>query len=692
MRKKPKLSMGLLLLGVATALWFAWRATISPVLELRDADLLLLGGTVGAFVVMTTITGNKIAEKIFLWTLSGLLTASVAIIVRQIGDPGFHPIFASRPVTLPSGFFGHYNECANFLIGTGFLLGASALFGSYSRITQIVWALSAVAGLVAVYYTRSRGGILAVGGGLVVFAILSLLISKRRDSKGFAVAVIALPLLFMAAVGWVYKGWGDAQTVRFQTDGTAVTDAASVIESSMRFHLYDIALSCINLHPWSGGGSRSYSWECNRFWNAVDHGTGAARPEYVHNELLQSATDYGIVGAVLLTVLLSWTSLGVVLRSCSNWNVPRSAPEDAFHIGGIAGLAGMFIQSNFSFVFHLFPGVLLLGICLARMAVQESGDDRTKFRTSLSKGILVMSGIIVCLSSFWMGARGTRVLSSLWKNYFAAPEETSPEMKIAALSDAIAIWPQATLYDDRSFTLQIMSKASGISLPSDPFTKEAISDYHEAIRLHPYDPGLRTNLAGLLNLAGDDMGAEHQYRQGAALEGGMEAAYQAHFKFCHYLVNRGMAELEKNELDAASRSFDEALRQFAKVEEKTPWMPYQQVGVDLKRALVTGVGMSYEAAGDFSGALAQYDGLAGGLRVPMADFRAGLLLGKMAETAWKERQPSKALTLFQKASQRLGAATNLPTAQQNIRDEHLSFVSARIQYLLDARITPDEGK
>jgi tetratricopeptide (TPR) repeat protein len=417
---------------------------------------------------------------------------------------------------------------------------------------------------------------------------------------------------------------------------------------------------------------------------------GAARPEYVHNELLQSATDYGIVGAVLLTVLLSWTSLGVILRSCSGWRAPRSTPEDAFHIGGIAGLAGMFIQSNFSFVFHLFPGVLLLGLCLGRMAIQEGREDRPKFRTTFSKGILVTSGMIVCLSSFWMGVRGTRVLSSLWKSYFTSPEETSPEMKIAALSEAIDIWPQATLYGDRSFILQAMSKASGISLPSDPFSKEAITDYHEAIRLHPYDPNLRTNLAGLLGLAGDDIGAEHQYRQATILGGGLEAAYQAHFKFCHYLVNRGMAELERNELDAASRSFDEALQQFAKVEEKTPWMPHQQVGVDLKRALVVGVGMSYEAAGDFSGALAQYDGLAGGLRIPMGDLRAGLLLAKMAETAWKERQPSKALALFQNARQRLEAATDLPPAQQNMRNEHLSFVSARVQYLLDARITPDE--
>lgn len=682
-RSKPRINGNLLLLAGVTVGWFAWRASISPVAELRTADLLLLAGTVGSFLVVSVVAGNRMAEGIFLWSLSGLLVASVAVISVQIGDPTFSPIFGSRPVTLPSGFFGHYNECANFLIGASFLLAASALFGEYPKITRVIWALSAIAGLGAVYYTRSRGGILAVGGGAVVFSIIGLLISKRRNSRGFSIAVIAVPFVFLAAAGWVYKGWGDAQLFRAVEGASDMATAGSVMDSSIRLHLFGIALSCIGLHPWGGGGSRSFSWECNQFWNAADHGGGNARLEYVHNELLQTATDYGIIGALLLLALLSWISLSVVFRSCSDWKKIRISMTDPLYLGGIAGLAGMFIQSNFSFVFHLFPGALLLGICLGRAVVAEKREEPPMM---IGKGILAASGIAVGIASLWMGVMGTRLVFPLWKSFFGHPSEISAEGKVAALSKAIAIWPQATLYSERSFILQKMAGKIVVAPALDANIQEAISDYREAIALHPYDPNLHTNLAGLLGLIGNEQEAEGEYLLATSLEGGMEAAYKAHFRYCEYLVRRGMTRLESNKPDAAFTAFTAALQQFEKIKEKTPWMPDQLQGLELKISLLLGLGMSQEAVGDFEGALASYDQTSKLYGGSHGHYRAGLLLGKMGETAWMERRPSQALALFQKARQQLEATMDLPIDMRAKRSEYLEFITGKIQYLHDARI------
>ena len=80
---------GLTVLGTITAAWFAWRAWISPVAELGEADLLLLAGAVGSFISIRAIEGNVVAERILLWGIALLLLANVVVVGKQVIDPSF---------------------------------------------------------------------------------------------------------------------------------------------------------------------------------------------------------------------------------------------------------------------------------------------------------------------------------------------------------------------------------------------------------------------------------------------------------------------------------------------------------------------------------------------------------------------------------------------------------------------------
>ena len=135
-------------------------------------------------------------------------------------------------------------------------------------------------------------------------------------------------------------------------------------------------MSCIAMHPWTGGGSRSFSWECFQFWDPKTQGFGGAKPEMVHNELAQTATDYGLVGLVLLVALLVTLLLGCLLRVLFENSSTKNDHSDAWRIGGFAALIGMLVQGCFSFVFHTLPGIVLLGICfgfISRSAPSRSG-------------------------------------------------------------------------------------------------------------------------------------------------------------------------------------------------------------------------------------------------------------------------------------------------------------------------------
>ncbi|RYD56345.1 MAG: hypothetical protein EOP83_21360, partial [Verrucomicrobiaceae bacterium] len=146
-KNRAQEDFGLIAFATLTVSWFAWRAWISPVAELGQADLMLLAGAVGSFVAMRAIAGNAPAERILVWSIALLLVANVAAIGKQVMDPTYSPLFRSRTVDFPSGFYAHYNEAANFLIAASLLVAAAAVFGKHRMSTRIIWGVIAITGL-----------------------------------------------------------------------------------------------------------------------------------------------------------------------------------------------------------------------------------------------------------------------------------------------------------------------------------------------------------------------------------------------------------------------------------------------------------------------------------------------------------------------------------------------------------------
>ncbi|HEX7260929.1 MAG TPA: O-antigen ligase family protein, partial [Luteolibacter sp.] len=401
--------------GVLVAGWFAWRAWISPVAELGQADLLLLTGVAGAFISIRAIEGNELAERMLSWGIALLLLANLVVIGKQLGDPTFTPVFESRAADkMISGFFAHYNEAANYLIASSMLVGAAAWFGRHALATRLLWILIAVAGLAGVWLTHSRGGILGAAVGCGVFAAVALMIGKRRGARWFPYALIAIPVIGLAICSFLWMGWHDAQEIRRAGSGID-----QLLDNNCRLYFLGIAVSCVALHPFSGGGSRSFGWECFRFVDAKSHGDIITHnPELIHNELVQAVTDYGLIGAGLLIGLLGTLVVVSVVRILFPESSREADSGDAWRLGGLAALAGMFVQSCFSFVFHLLPGILLLGICLGKMS--RSSVNRDNSSRWIGSKVLISAAALACVMIlFPAGWKGTRVTGILWPSYFS---------------------------------------------------------------------------------------------------------------------------------------------------------------------------------------------------------------------------------------------------------------------------------
>ncbi len=686
-RNKTPGDFGLLAFATLVAGWFAWRAWISPVAELGQADLLLICATVGAFISVRAIAGNVDAERILVWGIALLLLANVWVAGVQAIAPPFSPIFREQAGSkMVSGFFAHYNEAANYFIVSSMLVGAAGLFGRHHIAIRIIWVLIALAGLAAVWFTRSRGGIFGAAVGVGIFAIVSLMIGKRRNARWFAPALIALPVLGLAIGAYLFMGWHDAQQLR--SAGTGVTE---MFDNTCRLYFLGIALSCIDLHPMIGGGSRSFSWECFRFASGKAQGDIIThKPEQVHNELVQAATDYGLIGAGLLIILLGSLAVAAVFRILSEESGRNSNNSgDAWRLGGLAGLAGMLVQSSFSFVFHLMPGILFLGICLGQISRSSFHENRIP-QIFGSRILLTFATCSCCLLLVPMGWRGIWVTKTLWPTHFSEQPLTSPEAKIDALTEAIRLWPQSGFYQERAVSYQTL--AVGDDEKSNPkATAAALNDYQHAAVLHPNDPAIAVNYANLLSQLHRDAEAEAAYTLGLHLQGGMEPSFRGHFSLANHYMRKSVRLFRPEEPAQALESLELASQQIESAVREMHWIIKDLF--EPRLVIHESLGTAREASGDNEGALESYNFASSLQNGTRAHYRAGILYGKMAANAWATRKPSEALGYFIKARERIAAAKDLPQGvAPSQRVEYLAYLDQTIAFLKGAKIVPTMPK
>ncbi len=669
--------------GMLTAAWYGWRAWSSPVAEYGQADLLLLCGAIAAFISIRGIAGEARAERILVWGIALLLLVNLIVIGMQIVDPTYSPIFRTRSSpSMISGFFAHYNEAANYLIASSMLVGAAAMVGRHSLPVRVLWGLISLAGLAGVWFTHSRGGILGAAVGCGVFATVFLIIAKRRESKWFAPMLIAIPLIGLTIGAFLFMGWQDAQEAR----KSANTTVAGLLDNNCRLYFLGIAMSCIGLHPMNGGGSRSFSWECFTFVDGKANGDIIThRPDMVHNEFMQAATDYGLIGAGLLLGLIGTFIVTAIVRALFEKSTAEKDGRDAWRLGALAAFVGMLIQSCFSFVFHLLPGILLLGICLGQMA--RSNEHAPSMRTLVTRIFLCIAGLICVCSLIPAAWKGSQVTWILWPSYFSKLAVSSSESRIDALTEAIRVWPHSEFYQERAGILQeTMISLQGNDLKD--AEQRALDDYQEAARLQPFDPGHVANSAILLGQMRRDAEAEDAFTKAIHLQGGMEPAYRVHFVCANHYLAKGLRLWNPENPEPALKALELSAEHIERSAREMHW-----IIADMREPRIViheKLGIARQAAGNPKGALKCYNfasTLPGGSR---AHYLAGVLIGKQAVATWAKRRPGPALFLFMEAKKRVGQSGNqLPKdVTPSQRTEYLNYLDRQITFLKGARVVP----
>jgi O-antigen ligase len=376
----PALVSTLLMVG-----YVVWRSLTSPVEYLARTDFFMV--LAALIVYLLTACYLKTSRQRF-WVLFALLTfsllhtfAGVLQFVRKdhfmlmwlvpdgfVIPKLFRPDYGWRA----SGFYGCPNHLAGLLETLGVVALACCLLGRGRVVTRIFLGYFLVTCLVGIAITGSRGSYLSIGGGLFVFALLSLWVIRKLRRERFMAAVFA----FWALVASI--GIGGYVAMSSNIDMQARLEKMHDSEN-VRFLLWGAALKQYQLEPVVGTGSGTYLYFGRQFREAEVQ----RDPVHVHNDYLELLAEYGIIGCVLVGafVLLhlysGWRGISKIVRHRLRPSGRIFSDEMALAIGAFVAVTTLLAHSVVDFNCHIPANTLYFAFLFGILASPTSDPKIT---------------------------------------------------------------------------------------------------------------------------------------------------------------------------------------------------------------------------------------------------------------------------------------------------------------------------
>jgi O-antigen ligase len=251
-----------------------------------------------------------------------------------------------------SGTFVNPNNFAAYLEMIVPIALAYVVMGRLSPTVKVVLAYCVLAMLVGIAMSVSRGGIIAMAVTLVLFCFVLL---TQRDFR--LPAVITLGILLM--VGLVFATQFESMQRRF-----AAALHAERADFNGRVFYWQAAKDLYALHPVWGVGPGHYDVE----FPSVRPFQVQQRPEYAHNDYLNTLCEWGTVGMGIIAVfcgLLAWQVVQAwkAFGSSSSESVLKKSDRRAFILGAAAGLFAVMIHCIIDFNMQI-PGDAITAITL----------------------------------------------------------------------------------------------------------------------------------------------------------------------------------------------------------------------------------------------------------------------------------------------------------------------------------------
>ncbi|MGH9396754.1 MAG: O-antigen ligase family protein [Terriglobia bacterium] len=343
----------------------------------------------GAFVLAAYVFDSRQKKSTLVRVLIflGLFEAAYGI-VQYLAD--WQKIFTYKKVfytDAATGTFINHNHFAGFLELTFPFMLATAFYyfqiwqdgrrrgparvdpatASAAGIQSLIYAFLLIVAVVAVIFSRSRGGILSTFFAIIVIGFLSQV--KTRRKAWF------LGLASFVLIAVVYGIWIGLNPVlsRFE----ALRGGTQSLEAEGRLPTWQATLGIIRHHPVTGTGLGTfrYAFPHVQTYMLTFHFTHA------HNDYLEFLAEMGWLGVVLLFVPI----LALLIKMIHSFVTDTRRYRPAVTLGCIGGTVALLCHSVTDFNLHIPANALVFAVVLGigyKTACIERRSERKKADTA----------------------------------------------------------------------------------------------------------------------------------------------------------------------------------------------------------------------------------------------------------------------------------------------------------------------
>ncbi len=372
--------------------YFLWRSLNSVGQDLSLFYTFLVAGCAVVYCLFACMVTSPASRYVFVLILLAAALGQVLMAAVQFSEPGYFwpvPWFSEQmkawyfkpdaTYLRGHGLFLNANHLAWFLNGMVFFALGAACLGRAAVWAKVLFAYLAAVCIAGTVLTLSRGGMIGLAVGMVVFLLLSLMaLGIGARDRRLGIFLVTLTVLAIG-VGAAYYLFSQSFTVQSRM--------AKILDDTYRISLWPTALRQAQIEPLIGAGAGAFTQLSRR----LREGDSPADDTFAHNDWAQVASDFGFFGLVLVAgaFLFNWRAgfLGFV-GALKERMLVSSRPQSnsaAFEIGALSALAAFSAHSFFDFNMQIPANALLAAAVagmLANAGVSSSGAQAGGRRVS----------------------------------------------------------------------------------------------------------------------------------------------------------------------------------------------------------------------------------------------------------------------------------------------------------------------
>lgn len=304
-----------------------------------------------------------------------------------------------------SGTYICPNHTAGFLELALPLAAAYTLAGRIKPLTRVALGYGALMMGVGLVATVSRGGLVAAGISLLL--MMFVLLGQRAHRLPAAVA-----LLLVLVAGLAIATQSMTVRIRFNR----IASGEGQLHENTRYALWRPAALMWREHPLWGVGPGHFNYRFREYRPAGVQLT----PDRVHNDYLNTLTDWGLAGAALVAAALALAGWGVaqtwrhVQSGNGDLGGKRGSNKFAVVLGSATGLAAILIHSLVDFNMQVPANAMVAVTLLALLSghLRFATDDHWHRVPRWACGAATLALLPVLGWLAWQGVAGLR--ESAW--------------------------------------------------------------------------------------------------------------------------------------------------------------------------------------------------------------------------------------------------------------------------------------